>query len=310
MAQFPQKMSLFATALQTQRGVAAATPTIVWPRLEVGGPSAVKNVNYIHWADNRAGEAFFTDRGTWYEGDVSLPIVPGYLGGAGGLIDILCTRDAAWQGKWFSCWEDIGANYRRQFVDCKTRSFNLKFTAGEEPSLSATIGGLSQVAGLDLSSYDPIAIEPYMVKEISAELGEYGGAYAATCIFKSIDISVDNNCTSFEDEMRICGTNPGNPHDQPNFMGQIVEGSAEAEFSDATLIEAFEELTVMKLKITLARAGIATAIIEIPRLHIGANPLKGGGASGMVMQDGIQFHGLYSGTDYATSAIVVTETTP
>jgi hypothetical protein len=308
MAQIPQKLAKLGWAVQGSKGSAVTTPALVLPMDETGGLSTVKNPNYLRWADGRSGECFFTDRGEWYEGDIQMPLIPTTVAGTSGITALAITRGADWQGAWFSLQLDLGSNYQRTFSDCKVRSWRLTFEAGREPVLSLTIGALARSA--TIGTFIPcVNYEPYMVKEISVKMAAVGASLAANTTLKRVEISGDNMVTGFEDEFRLGGGNA--PEDQPNYMGPVVEGTLDAEFSDSTLITAFENGSLMQLEITCARAGLATCVVTLPRIHFGANPLKGGGAAGMIMQDGVAFHALMSasaGAGYDTAAITMVET--
>lgn len=308
MSQVPQKLTKLGMAVQVAKGSAAAAPVNIWPLGERGGLSTTRNQEYWDTADGRAHIGLFMERSEWYEGDINVPLIPTFVAGTSGIEALMLTRGGDWQGTWFTVFQDLGSNYRRTFVDCKVRSWRLTFEAGQEPALSWTVGALSRTTASEITAA-AIAFEPYLCKEISVESAAFGSTYSSDVTLKRLEINGNNRVTGFEEELRLGGS--CRPLDQPNTAGPTVEGSLDSEFSSSTLIDAFEAGTLMKVKITLERPGVATCIAELPRIHYNANPLlPGGGGDAMISQDGVSFTALGSGADYATAPMTMTETVP
>jgi hypothetical protein len=310
MARVPSKKTMFGWAIQSTKGQIVSAPVNVWPLGERGGLTTAIEREILRQADGRMHDGVFVDIGESYEGDISIPLIPGFVAtGTSDIENIALHQDATtWLSNWFTCFTDLGSDYRRIWRDCKVLSWRLLFETGAIPMFTATIRALSRATGAQIT-VDAIKTKPYECKEIVVSTGTSGGAYATDYTLKRVELSGEMCIPDAASERRLGTTNCG-PYDSPNFSGMRVEGSLDAEFSNSTLISAFENGTELELKVVCTRAGVAVCTVTVPRIVYTANPLLGGGGEGFVEQDGVGFTALGSRDYYATAPVSITEEAP
>ncbi|MCD6350898.1 MAG: hypothetical protein J7M26_02155 [Armatimonadetes bacterium] len=299
MSQIPRKACLFAFGLQTQQGTPAALASAVI--LPLPGAESIQtdpHYEFLRYADNNAYENTYVERGTWAEGDVRVPLIPG---SCSDLFDWIITRDANWQGKWATVWSDL-VNAQKKWSDVKVARATLRVRQFEEPELTLTLRARKVETGESITG-SVIVPQPYECKEIQFLASWDSGTPAADTTIREINIEIDNMVESGEDGGRI--TNDVAPVTLDNEMGPVVSGSLSRDFTSSDAYDAWVAGNEGSLKVTMTR-GTTVATILLPRVVWTQND-AGIPDSGFV-REGISFKALGS-TDGTTAPISLSEET-
>ncbi|MGE4406390.1 phage tail tube protein [Pseudomonas sp.] len=299
MSQIPRKACLFAFALQTQQGTPAALASAVI--LPLPGAETIQtdpHYEFLRYADDNAYENTYVERGTWAEGDVQVPLIPG---SCADLFDWIITRDAYWQGKWATVWSDL-VNVQKKWSDVKVARATFRFRTFQEPELTLTLRARKVETGEAIAG-SIVVPQPYECKEIEFQVSWNTNTPAADTTIREVTIEIDNMVESGEDGGRI--TNDVYPVTLDNEMGPVVTGSLSRDFRSSAAYDAWAAGNEGSLKVVMSR-GTTTATVFLPRVVWVGNDV-GIPDSGFV-REGINFRALGS-TDGATAPIDLAEST-
>jgi hypothetical protein len=303
VATFPAKKTKLGFALIDAKGddVTLAANFDIYPLPEAESLSEDLGYTFLEWADGRKYLDSYVAGLKSIGGSLTLPMIPGYCAD---LFAWATTRDSDEQGKWAV----INAEYvhtRRKFRDCKCATARLSFRGAELAMMRFDVTGRFAGTGVDLTSTDALEVAPYKIGEQKFEIKLGGtGSYSTTTYMSSLDIEIDNSVESPEDGATI--EEQYYSYDLGNDYGPRVTGTLDRRFIDDDLYADFIAGTEGKLRITLTRAAVATAIITLPRIIYTGQGLHAGG-SGLMRETGVPFTALGSGTHYATAPITLAE---
>ena len=260
MGQVPRKACIFGFALQTGKGEPASIGDIIGLPLPAGESLQTDpHFSFLHYADGRAGISTYVNRGTWMEGDVRVPMIPG---SCVDLFDWIVSRDQYWQGVWATVWVDL-ANTTKKWTDVKVVRARFSHKSPEEPDLSLSLRGRICAAGESLAGIDVLEPWPYVCDEVSFAATWNGTSPVADLTARQVQFTVDNNVETGDRGMRIAPQIY--PQTLDNEMGQTVEGSIERDFSDGDAMDAFLAGQEGALELSMVRDGY-TSLLSLPRI--------------------------------------------
>lgn len=303
MGNVPAKKTKLGFALIDAKGedVTVAGNFDIYPLPEAESLAEDPGYTFLEWADGRKYLDTYVAGLQSVSGSLTLPMIPGYCAD---LFAWATTRDADEQGKWAV----INAEYynaRRKFRDCKCSTARLSFRGSELAMMRFDVTGRFADAGVDLTSAYALEVAPYRIGEQLFEIKLGGaGTYSATSYVSAVDIEIDNAVESPEDGATIQPRYY--PFDLGNDYGPRVTGTLDRRFVDDDLYADFVAGREGALRITLTRAGVATATITLPRIVYTGQGIHAGG-SGLMRESGVPFTALGSGTHYATAPITLGE---
>jgi len=291
MAQQSRKDCLWAYALQASEGTAVTSTGQITLPLPAGADlEADPHYSFVHYANGVAYERVFTEGGTWAEGDVRVPLIPGYVG------DIF-----TWiLDGWATVWMDLGG-VTKKFYDVRVKKATFTFAAGKTPECTLSLIAKRVATGEAITVAPPDAWE-YKCKEIGFKASWNSGTPATDKTLRGLTIEIDTCLESGEEGMRIAAQDY--PETLESKMGPIVTGTITRDFSSSALYNAWKNGSVGSMAVVMAR-GSNTATITIPNVFYGAHPLKIPD-DGFVTEE-VQYHGITS-ADGTAAPITMAET--
>lgn len=225
--------------------------------------------------------------GEWYEGSVTVNLVPGAVTA---LTSIIQTRDAYNQGVWFSVYmTNTDAAERHNVFASNVKVGRAEFGIETSSPVRLTLDMVGLTEGIGdkptiATAWDAdiatASIAPYICKETTFKFkatngaGAYASPTATDYDISSCTLSIDNQLQDPAEGMRFNGSS--NPYRLYNEGGVKVTGSFSRDYVDSAVYDAFRNMyratagwythdNTGALKITLAR-GAAALNIEVPRL--------------------------------------------
>lgn len=255
--QTPRKLVKWAWALQTAEGTAELKAAQIALPLPAGADyGSDPHFSFPRYADGNMYEYPYIEEGTWQEGDVRVPLIPGYVQE---LFDWIITRDAYYQGKFATMWFDFGV-VTEKYYDVKVNKAVLTIKAGAKPELVLTLQGKRVGTGEAITA---TVVEPweYSFKEGAVTADWDGSTLAAENTLRTITIEIDNTLESGQEGMRIMAQDY--PQTMENQLGPIVTGTLDRDFSSTALYTAMLAKATGKLVVTLTH-GANVATITLP----------------------------------------------
>ena len=307
----PHKEAMVGFALQSDLFTAATEADIILPLTEGTSFNWKPNINFYQNIQGNYELTHYYSGGEWLEFSVTFPIIPGMLIPSDtGLYEWAFDRDESDynQGYWATFFEYLGNSEYKVYSACKCTKGSIDVKYGERAMITFEgIGIRTPVDGSSAnfpSGADLMTGLPYIYKEASVSLNyTTGGAYAADTNTSDHKLSWDNQVVSPSDIGTLNGVEY--PMYLPNSANAQWTGQYSRTFVDDDVRDAFLNRQECKYKLTMARSGVASAILEFPRIvYSDANVAIPN--DGIIKQDGISFQAL-GGVD-ETAAFTFTET--
>ncbi len=286
----------FGFAIQQEKGTYMAPTT--WLPVTGAGESVQLQHNYVtlDMADSGAYETNYFSAGTWGQGRVIVPLVPGSLTS---LLSWIQNRDGDGQGKWASVLIDC-VHHVKKLRDAKVRTATFQFSKSAPVTCTLEIAGLSMSAGTTASPNMPVAA-PYIYHEASVELATAGGEPADDVNCEAITIRIDTMLEECAEGMRLAADDE--PRQLYNTAGCRVRGSFSRDFVDSAVYDDFAAGDEAALCISLSR-GASSALLSLPRLLYLHDGLSLPGSNTQRLIETVQFAALAS-TDGKTAPIIM-----
>lgn len=311
MALVPHKEAMMGFALQTDLATAETAADVIFPLTDGATITWKNNLNFYQYIQGNYELTHYYSAGEWAEGSITIPIVPGMLiPEDSGLYEWAFGRDSSDsnQGYWATLFEYLGNSEYKVYPACKCTKGSIDLKYGERAMITFEFIGIRTPTDGSSASFpaeaDKLTDIPYLYNEASISLNyTNGGAYAADTWTSDHKLSWDNQVVSPADIGTL--NNVVYPMYLPNQANAQWTGSFSRIFNDDDIRDAFMAKTECKYKATLARAGVASCVIEMPRI-VYTEGNVGIPSDGIIKQDGIAFQAL-GGVDEAV-AFTITET--
>jgi len=241
----------FGFAIQKEKG-SFTTPDTWLPTLAVEDAIALRK-SYGTYSTPRSGYVNrYNPTGTWAEGDLLIPLVPGVMAN---LLSWIQDRDTQNQGKWASVLVDIdGSSSPLKVRDAKVRQATFFLHPNEPVLCKLSVVGLRAERGTGYHPVMPTAA-PYIYKEAEMELATDGGALEPASLGE-VTITADN---SIEEAVNVP------PWGLANCAGVRVTGAIHRDLMASAIYADFAEGEEAALSIELAR-GANSLSLSLPRI--------------------------------------------
>ena len=306
-ALIPYKEGKLGFAIQTGQGVAAATPTQVYPLPEAGsGIHPLKNYNFFNWADNNYSISHYMSEGQWNEGTITIPIIPGYTLASDGAMYLWCfsrtSSETYYQTQWATIWRDLG-HVSEKFVDCKVASGTIREAAGNFMSLELSVIGIAEPIEESFPAVSVITTDPYVFSQSVFSLVTAGGALTQDTYVGDVPINFDNKLVSPSD--MLTKQESAYPVALPSTQKIDVAGTMSRLFINDEVYTDFKAGTEAAIREVWTSGG-TVCTVDIPRVVWTEDPI-GIPTEDIFKEDSVAWQALGSvaGT---TDAISITET--
>lgn len=302
-----KRLCKFAYAVQAAEGTAKLAADMVLLPLPAG--ESLKDdfhKEVIDYADGIAGDRDYVEKGRWVEGDVQVPMLPGYLGD---LLDWTLTRDSEAQAQFATLWVDLTNSLVRKYYDAKVASARFHVAPPSHPELTLTV----RAKKIDDDNAETFAaatlpeVSPYQARNVTFSIDPDGASPVLSCTLKEFTVEIDNRLMSGEDGMRIC------PYETPQYLDNgghpRVTGTISEDFRSTALYDAWLAGAEGSITCVLARTvntTTYTATLTLPRIFYPNSGHPNISDGDDFLNNEVPFHALWS-MDGETAAITFAE---
>ncbi|MFQ6133603.1 MAG: hypothetical protein ACE5R4_16300 [Armatimonadota bacterium] len=289
------KEGSFGFALQISKGSYVAPDTWL-PLLDAETVSQKHNYVFFDMADGNDFQSKYFSAGSWAEGALPLPLIPGSVSN---LLSWIQDRDSDNQGEWASALIDCG-NTVKQLTDAKVRRARIVLEKGKPALCLLEVVALSLAAGTPGTPAMPVA-PPYIFREATVELETGGGGAAADANCERIEIVIDGMLEQPAEGMRL--RDAANPLQLYNLSGVRCVGSFDRDFVDSGVYDDFLAGTESALTVTLTR-DVNVCTVTLPRIVHAEDEVGLPGSAERRLVERVNFVALGS-TDGATAPVIL-----
>lgn len=252
--QIPRENCSWAYKVQESQGTAMTQGTQIALPLPAGASGQEdRHFKFPKYADGTAFESQYIGGGTWPEGTIRVPLIPGYVNA---LLGWVMTRDGDNQGQWATVWQDL-VRVTRKFYDCKVVTAKITLSSFGTPELEINWRGKGVSTDEAITGALPAAYREYTFDEAAISIDYDGSTTAADYSLRNIAFDIDNQIETGEEGGRIRASEY--PYTLDNKSGMVVTGTLDRDFADSSLYDAWKAKNVGKIIATLTRgANVAT----------------------------------------------------